>query len=259
MPITTAADLWSLGCIIYQMISGRYPFRGKSDMLTFEKVKSRDFFMPPNMPPRAADLINKLLVLKPADRLGAGPNFAALKAHPFFEGLQFDGLWNQPPPPMAPLPFALIFPDESPTPSPVTPGVPAPSATAAAAAVPGSPATAPKQPEKWREFLKPGEEVIEAGLVIKRKHLSTKRRFLILTKTPRLLYVSFRTMELKGEIPWTLSTAFGMSKAPANFFVQDGKRKYNFEDPQKNAARWIVSFEEAMRIHRGGAVPESPK
>ena len=100
--ITTAADLWSLGCMVYQMLTGRYPFRGKSDMLTFEKIKARDLYIPPNLPAEAADFINKLLVLDPAQRLGANCDFASLKAHPFFAGITFDGLWKQTPPAFEP-------------------------------------------------------------------------------------------------------------------------------------------------------------
>lgn len=46
------------------------------------------------------DLIDKLLRLKPSERLGAGPedsdlSFQALKSHPFFEGIDFEKLSEQ--------------------------------------------------------------------------------------------------------------------------------------------------------------------
>lgn len=34
--ICYASDLWALGCIIYQMLAGRPPFKGRSEYLTFQ-------------------------------------------------------------------------------------------------------------------------------------------------------------------------------------------------------------------------------
>ena len=46
------------------------------------------------MSKEASDLINKLLIIEPDKRLGAGPigspnDINALKAHPFFKGIDF--------------------------------------------------------------------------------------------------------------------------------------------------------------------------
>lgn len=67
-----SSDLWALGCIVFQLLSGRYPFRGKTEMLTFQKITKRELKFPPNFPAVARDLIEKLLVLDPQQRLGAG-------------------------------------------------------------------------------------------------------------------------------------------------------------------------------------------
>lgn len=51
----------------------------------------------------AKDLVEKLLQLKPEDRLGAGPGgYEKLKAHPFFSGIQWDKLHAITPPPIKP-------------------------------------------------------------------------------------------------------------------------------------------------------------
>jgi serine/threonine protein kinase len=54
--------MWALGCVMFQMLEGKPPFKGASEYLTFQKVMSRDFTMPQEFPPAAKDLIGKLLV-----------------------------------------------------------------------------------------------------------------------------------------------------------------------------------------------------
>jgi Serine/threonine protein kinase len=40
------ADLWALGCMIYQMETGNYPFFEVNEFLTFQKIKSVDLKYP---------------------------------------------------------------------------------------------------------------------------------------------------------------------------------------------------------------------
>lgn len=90
-PLSYPADLWALGCLLYQMIVGSPPFKAASEYLTFQKVIDRDFSYPGDYPPAARDLTEKLLAAEPSARIGAN-DMSELKAHPFFEGIDWSTL-----------------------------------------------------------------------------------------------------------------------------------------------------------------------
>ena len=81
------------------MISGRFTFQGLSEYLTWQKIKSLDYTFPDGFDDNAKDLVQRLLVHDPMQRLGAGDpdsaySYAALRAHPFFESVSWDTLWT---------------------------------------------------------------------------------------------------------------------------------------------------------------------
>jgi len=87
------------------MIAGRFAFQGLSEYLTWQKIKQLDYSFPENFDEDAMDLIQRLLVREPSDRLGAGPpgsdhDMKALRAHRFFETVQWETLWTDPAPPL---------------------------------------------------------------------------------------------------------------------------------------------------------------
>ncbi|KAI0365672.1 kinase-like protein [Pilatotrama ljubarskyi] len=99
-----SSDFWALGCIIYQMIAGRFVFRGLSD---WQKIKQLEYSFPEGFDEQAQDLIRKLLVRDPDQRLGAGPpgspwDMQALRSHPFFSSINWRTLWTDPAPPLEP-------------------------------------------------------------------------------------------------------------------------------------------------------------
>ncbi|KAJ3713381.1 kinase-like protein [Lentinula raphanica] len=100
-----SSDLWAVGCVVYQMISGRFAFSGLSEYLTLQKVKQVEYTFPEGFDQNAKDLIQKLLVRDPTQRLGAGEfnslsGMPALRAHPFFGSIDWATLWTDPVPPI---------------------------------------------------------------------------------------------------------------------------------------------------------------
>lgn len=64
-----SSDLWALGCVLYQMIAGRFAFQGLSEYLTWQKIKQLDYTFPDGFDPEAADLVRCLLVRTTSDDL----------------------------------------------------------------------------------------------------------------------------------------------------------------------------------------------
>lgn len=89
-----ASDLWAIGCILYQMISGIPPFQSKSEYMIFKKIEKLDYSFHEGFDEHAKDLVKRLLVIEPKDRIGAKDKtyYTSIRGHDFFKGLDFEKL-----------------------------------------------------------------------------------------------------------------------------------------------------------------------
>lgn len=82
--VTFSTDLWALGCILYQMLTGESPFNDKTQYLIFQNILNLKYNESKIKDKIALDLIKKLIVINPTDRLGT-ENIDDLKNHDFFK------------------------------------------------------------------------------------------------------------------------------------------------------------------------------
>lgn len=80
-----AADWWSFGVLMYEMLTGNLPFHGSSRQDTMNQILRTKLGMPENLSPEAQSLLRALFKRNPQNRLGAGPNgIEDIKKHEFF-------------------------------------------------------------------------------------------------------------------------------------------------------------------------------
>ncbi|RMX49600.1 hypothetical protein pdam_00003014 [Pocillopora damicornis] len=214
-----SSDLWALGCIIYQLLSGLPPFRAGNEYQIFKKIIALDYEFPSGFPEVPKSLVQSLLILDPKLRLGCDEQggFPSLKSHEFYEGIDWENLPNETPPDLLP-----YLPSTS---------------------------TNEEGLRSKHQFVG-NNLIIKTGVVDKRKGLFPRKRTLILTEGPRLYYVDAQAMVLKGEIPWTKDLR-PEAKNFNVFFVHTPKRIYYLEDHTGYAMDWVKKIEEVHRVYFG--------
>lgn len=92
----TPSDFWALGCILYQMVLGRPPFKEASEYDTFLKIINLDYTFPKDCPlPKAMEnIISGLLRAEPDQRFG----IEEVQKHAWFRGVKWGdwrAVWGQ--------------------------------------------------------------------------------------------------------------------------------------------------------------------
>nr|AML76888.1 putative LOV domain-containing protein [Wrightia natalensis] len=88
---TSAVDWWALGILLYEMLYGYTPFRGKTRQKTFTNILHKDLKFPGSIPAslQAKQLMFRLLHRDPKNRLGSREGANEVKRHPFFRGVNW--------------------------------------------------------------------------------------------------------------------------------------------------------------------------
>lgn len=250
-----SADLFSYGCIVFQMVCGRPAFGSgaENEYMIFQKIQNINYTFPENFHPVAKDLVKSLLVLDPDKRLGAHDKneqmYNSIRNHEFFSNINFDKLYSQ----TSPMLILSDFQSDSQEISDdIEPGLGESqlrrilqlelnlsSHSSSSSKIINSEAPLCKiqlvilfffslidsdtlrkllEDQKkipWSEFVEENEYIIKYGFVNKKKGLFPRRRMLLLTNTPRLIYIDANANVKKGEIPFSSSLAC----EPRNFKI----------------------------------------
>lgn len=75
-----AADMWSLGVILYTMLVGRYPFHDSDPAALFTKIRLGQYNVPESLSTQAKSMIYSLMRVDPSERLTA----EEVLEHPWF-------------------------------------------------------------------------------------------------------------------------------------------------------------------------------
>lgn len=85
-----AADWWSLGALVYEMLTGIPPFYSRDREKLFAKILKASVRLPQHLSDESKSFLLALLNRNPAKRLGSVHGAKEIKEHPFLHGIDWD-------------------------------------------------------------------------------------------------------------------------------------------------------------------------
>lgn len=244
LPQSESSDIWALGCILYNFLVGKQLFEGESQYLIFQKITAVEqegiiIEEEEDLDPDAVDFIRQVCRFDAEQRLGSKQmgGMAVLKQHSFFKGINFDALQqmvpplineNYPGPNISIIGGNPLTNDHGSSSSRSSLSSPSSSGSSSGLLIEGnlrstislaSTDVIGSLNDRWSKFLMKSENVVYTALVIKRRRFTAKKRQLILTDKPRILYVDPEKMALKGIIPWS-NELYVIKKNAREFTIQ---------------------------------------
>ncbi|XP_008544982.1 ribosomal protein S6 kinase 2 beta isoform X1 [Microplitis demolitor] len=89
-----AADWWSFGVLMFEMLTGALPFQGANRKETMTQILKAKLGMPYNISPEAQALLRVLFKRNPANRIGSN-GVEEIKNHVFFASIDWDALYRK--------------------------------------------------------------------------------------------------------------------------------------------------------------------
>lgn len=223
---TIACDIWALGCIMFQMISGEFPFKAATEYLIFRRIQNLDFSFPEGFDETAKRLIRSILVIEPAARVGVESfkrtgRYEEIRSHDFFSTMEsrWENLHQEVAPLEAPtitLPDLMVdleleLENLNPGLSPghfFQPSRPSRSdeewITDSSDPVFKKRLDTQAKENEYHPFVE-GNLILKQGILLKTREMRIKvrRRVFLLTTGPGLYYVDPNAKVLKGKVPWS--------------------------------------------------------
>ncbi|XP_023240752.1 serine/threonine-protein kinase N2-like [Centruroides sculpturatus] len=90
---TKAIDWWSMGIVLYEMLTKKCPFMGREKKSILNLIYKNDIDFPPYLNAGSVDIIGKFLKRNPDERLGNRiSGVEEIKQHPFYQIIDWDDL-----------------------------------------------------------------------------------------------------------------------------------------------------------------------
>ena len=92
---TKASDIYGIGAILFEMVTGSPPFYSEDTDLMYRNISENNLMFPEIFSDELKDLLRKMLDKDPKKRIGIGNDKQDLKNHPFFSDINWKQFLNK--------------------------------------------------------------------------------------------------------------------------------------------------------------------